>query len=86
MAARALEFTILTVSRSSEALGAKWSEIDLKEKLWTVPRERMKDGRAHTVPLSDRAVELLASLQEVRSGEFVFPGEKQGSRFPTWRC
>ena len=78
MAARALEFTVLTVSRSSEALGAKWSEIDLKEKLWTVPRERMKDGRAHTVPLSDRAVELLASLHEVRSGQFVFPSEKTG--------
>ena len=53
-------------------------EIDLKEKLWTVPRERMKAGRAHTVPLSDRAVELLAMLHEVRSGEFVFPGEKTG--------
>ena len=71
---RALEFAILTAARSGEVLGARWSEIDLEKKLWTVPRERMKAGVAHTVPLSGRAVELLLGLD--RSSEFVFPGSK----------
>ena len=52
MAARALEFTILTVARSGETLGATWKEIDFKAKLWNVPKERMKAGAPHTVPLS----------------------------------
>ena len=52
IAAQALEFTILTATRTSEALGARWGEIDLKAKLWTIPKERMKAGREHRVPLS----------------------------------
>ena len=76
MAARALEFTILTVSRSGEALGAKWPEIDFEKKLWTVTKESMKDGQAHTVPLSERAIELLKPLLEARRNDYVFPGEK----------
>ena len=62
MAARALEFTILTAARSAEALKADWSEIDLAVKVWTVPAARMKAGVEHKVPLSDAAVELLSSL------------------------
>ncbi|MEW9838489.1 tyrosine-type recombinase/integrase [Mesorhizobium marinum] len=73
LAARALEFVILTVGRSGEVLGARWSEIDFDGKLWNVPRERMKAGVAHTVPLSTPAVELLKSLYEHRTSEFVFP-------------
>ena len=56
---RALEFVILTASRSDEVRSASWSEFDLKRKLWTIPSQRMKRGRDHTVPLSDRAIELL---------------------------
>jgi integrase len=63
MAARALEFTILTVARTGEALGARWDEIDLVAKVWTVPAERMKAGREHRVPLSDAA---LGALEEAR--------------------
>jgi len=63
LAARCLEFTILTAARSGEALGATWSEIDLEARLWTVPRERMKAGQEHTVPLSASAIALLQSLQ-----------------------
>jgi integrase len=77
MAARALEFTILTVSRSGEALGAKWPEIDFEKKLWTVPKERMKDGQSHAVPLCDRVLKLLKPLSEARRSEFVFPGERR---------
>ena len=54
MARLALEFLILTAARTSEVLGAKWSEVDLAEKLWTVPAERMKAKRVHRVPLTAR--------------------------------
>ena len=59
MAARALEFAILTAARSGEVLGARWSEIDLDEKTWTVPAERMKAGVLHRVPLSHAALAIL---------------------------
>jgi integrase len=71
-AARCLEFTILTATRSSEARGARWSEIDLEAKTWTIPAERIKAGKAHTVPLSDRVLELLAAMP--RSSDLVFEG------------
>jgi len=78
VAPRALEFTILTASRSGEALGATWGEIDMKEKVWTVPAERMMAGKEHRVPLSDRAVAILEEIQQGRTSEFVFPGFKRG--------
>ena len=59
LAARCLEFTILTAARSGEALGAQWAEIDLKQRLWQVPARRMKASVEHVVPLSDAAIELL---------------------------
>jgi integrase len=65
MSARALEFTILTVARTGEALSAKWSEIDLAAKVWTIPAERMKAGREHRVPLSDAALAVLEKVQPV---------------------
>ncbi|WP_394888016.1 tyrosine-type recombinase/integrase [Mesorhizobium sp. AaZ16] len=77
MAARALEFTILTVARSGEVTFARWPEIDFDKKLWNVPKERMKAGKPHTVPLSDRATELLEQLSEARTSEFIFPGERK---------
>jgi integrase len=74
ISSRALEFTVLTASRTSETIGAKWSEIDLAEKLWTVPAERIKGGRIHFVPLANRVVELLESLPRVEGCDFVFAG------------
>jgi integrase len=68
--ARALEFLILTAARTGEVLGAQRDEIDAN--VWTVPAERMKAGKPHRVPLSDRVVEILASLP--REGEFIFVG------------
>jgi integrase len=59
VAARALEFTILTAARTGEAIGARCEEIDTREKVWTVPSTRMKAGKDHRVPLSRRALELL---------------------------
>lgn len=75
--ARALEFVILTAARSGEAIGAKWSEIDLAGKTWTVPPERMKSHRVHRVPLSLPALALLEQMAEHRQGEFVFPGTRR---------
>jgi integrase len=76
MGARALEFTILTAARTSEAIGARWSEIDLIGAMWTVPAERMKAGKEHRVPLPQAALDLLKALP--RDGEFVFAGGRAG--------
>ena len=72
VAAKALQFTILTAARTSETLGARWSEMDLQSGVWTVPPERTKTAKLHRVPLS---AEALAILEGVRpfGGEFVFP-------------
>ena len=71
LSARALEFTILTAMRTGETIGAKWDEIDFAAKTWTIPAARMKAGKAHKVPLSARALEILAALP--REGEHIFP-------------
>jgi integrase len=71
----ALEFLVLTAARSGEVLGARWDEIDLAAKIWVIPAARMKSAREHRVPLSDRAVAILARLAEHRTAcNFVFPG------------
>jgi integrase len=75
--ARALELLILTAARPGELLGMRWSEIDLASAMWTIPGERMKSGRAHRVPLSGRAVELLAGLPR-DGGNNVFLGRSAG--------
>jgi integrase len=77
--AMALEFTIMTVARSGEALSARWSEIDIAQAVWTVPGKRMKGGREHRVPLTERALEILAEAQKMGASEFVFPGTKPRS-------
>lgn len=76
IAARAVEFAILTASRSGEVRGSKWSEIDLGAKLWTIPAERMKAKREHEVPLSDSALAILNALPRVEGTDFVFPGTR----------
>jgi len=70
--ARALELLILTAARTNEVIGARWSEIDTKHKVWTIPKERMKAGVEHRIPLTDRAVEILKALPH--RGVYVFPG------------
>jgi integrase len=81
ISARALEWTVLTAARTGDTIGAKWSEIDLAERTWTIPAARLKGqlGKRktdHTVPLSDRALAILADLP--RTGDFLFPGGKVG--------
>jgi integrase len=85
MAARALEFAILTAARTGEVLGARWGEIDLDGKIWTVPAGRMKAGREHRVPLSEAALTVLGAVRPLalmRDGAPdptapVFPGPRR---------
>src|SRR5262249_43758326 len=74
--ARALEFTILTAARSGETFWATWDEINFADRLWIVPKQRMKAGVAHVVPLSDRALHILRDQNDIRSSQFVFPGHR----------
>jgi integrase len=81
VAARALEFAILTAARNGEALGATWAEIDIQARVWTVPASRMKAGKEHRVPLSDaalRVLEAMAPLRDDQAGGWVFPGLRRG--------
>jgi integrase len=80
--ARALEFAILTAARSGEVLGLVWDELNFADKVWTVPGERMKSGRAHRVPLSPRCLQILSEMRAIRQGAYVFTGRTGGA--PMW--
>jgi integrase len=71
--ARSLEFVILTATRSGEVRGARWEEIDLKKKVWTVPADRTKTRKEHRVPLSPSALAVLKSLPRKEEADLVFP-------------
>lgn len=76
VAPRALEFTVLTVARTNETIGATWAEIDLEQGVWTIPPERMKAKKEHRIPLSARVLEILREMEGLRESDFVFPGWK----------
>lgn len=76
IAARALEFLILTAVRSGEVRGALWSEIDITGRTWTIPPERMKASKEHRVPLSDGALSLLEALPRLAGSDLVFPSPR----------
>ena len=78
IAAKALEFLILTATRSGEVRGAVWEEINLKEKVWIIPPERMKANREHRVPLSDAVQELLSQFPRMIGIPYVFPAPRGG--------
>jgi integrase len=79
VAARALEFAILTAARTSEVLGATWSEVDLDARLWTIPAERMKAGREHRVPLGNRAVEIIRKMMTTQQNDYIFYGDRRAT-------
>jgi integrase len=74
--ARALEFAILTAARSGEAMGARWSELNRTGRVWAIPGERMKTGKEHRIPLSDRALAIIEEMAAIRHNDFVFPGAR----------
>jgi integrase len=80
IAARALEFAILTAARTGETIFARWEELDLLDKTWTIPAGRMKAGREHRVPLPARALAILEQMHAHHTGDdgFVFPGGNAG--------
>ncbi len=77
VAAFALRFLILTAARSGEVRAMTWAEVDLENKVWEIPGERMKSGAAHRVPLSEPAIEILRAAR-VLDPEKVFPGQRRG--------
>jgi integrase len=80
VAARALEFLILTACRVGEVINARWSEIDREAKVWSIPAERMKASQPHRVPLSDDAVAIIDAMAEIRRAgdDYLFPGATAG--------
>ena len=76
----ALEFLVLTASRSGEVRGAAWSEIDLETTTWTIPAARMKARREHRVPLSDRAVDVLLEALALTDDALIFPAKRNGGQ------
>jgi len=78
IAAKALEFTVLTAARTGEVIGARWDEFNLADAIWTIPATRMKAQRQHRVPLSPGAVAIVADLKDIGESEFVFPGGRKG--------
>jgi integrase len=78
IAAAAMEFLILTAARTGEVLGATWDDFDLRKSVWTIPGERMKNGKEHQVPLSPPAVAVLERMSKITNGEYVFFGQSSG--------
>jgi integrase len=76
VAARALEFAILTAARTNEVIGARWSEIDFSAATWTIPADRMKADKEHRVPLSEPAIDLLRNLWTEAGHDLVFIGSQ----------
>lgn len=84
--ARALEFLILNANRTTEVRKAKWREFDFDKKLWMIPVEPGRLGKtkkSHIVPLSNQSIELLYSLREHASSEYVFPNDRSGHHLST---
>jgi integrase len=77
--ARALEFLILTASRTSETLKAKWQEFNFAENIWIIPGERMKAGVEHRVPLSPQVNSILQAMRDIQDGEYVFSSNRKGT-------
>jgi integrase len=76
--AAALDFLILTATRTGETIGATWDEIDVGVKMWSIAADRMKGSREHRVPLSGQALAILTRMSAIRCSDYVFPGARQG--------
>lgn len=87
LAARALEFTILTAARTGEVIGMTWGEVDFGKKLWTIPALRMKAEVEHVVPLTNRTVALLQAIKPRLRGRTISSFRRSAAASSrTWRC
>jgi integrase len=77
LSAKALLFCVLTASRTTEAREATWDEIDLDNKLWVIPKDRMKKKKEHRIPLSNQAVEVLKTITRIEGSPYVFNGQSR---------
>jgi integrase len=78
ISAAAMEFLILTAARTGEVLGSRRTEVDRTKATWTIPGERMKNGKEHVVPLSPAALAVLERMDTLSNGEFIFFGQSSG--------
>jgi integrase len=78
MAATALQVIMLTACRTQEVRFATWDQFDFKRKVWTIPKETMKAGKPHRVPLCDKLVEILKGIPQLDNNPHVFFGQKEG--------
>jgi integrase len=76
VAAHALELLILTGVRSNEVLGARWAEFDIANALWVIPKERMKTGKEHRIPLSPSAMRVINAMAAIKRSDWVFPSPR----------
>jgi len=76
IAARALEFVILTATRTSETRNAKWTEFDFDKRIWTIPAINTKTNKEHKIYLNDKLLSILEQVKKIKAGEYVFSGRK----------
>lgn len=86
IAARCVEFILLTCARLGEARGARFAEVDVKAGTWTVPPYRSKTGKAHVVPLNDRAIQIIEVMRQQALNDFVFPGLMENKPISETAC
>jgi integrase len=86
ISARALEFIVLTATRTGEVIGADWSEVDLANGIWNIPAHRMKAEVEHRVPLSSRASAILKGLPRIEGNKYIFPGLKPKRPLSNMAC
>lgn len=75
----AVKFMILTMARPGEAMGARWNEIDMVNKLWVIPPDRMKMRVEHAIPLSEQALFILKEMEKIKKGDFIFYSPKRNN-------
>jgi integrase len=74
---KALQFTILSATRTGETIGAQWPEVDFENRVWAIRAQRMKAGKEHRVPLSVEALAILEDMPRFDGNPFIFPGAKK---------
>jgi integrase len=80
VSAKALVICILTATRTTETIEATWPEIDLEKRLWIIPKERMKTGREHRIPINDELAALIQTLPKRDDSPYLFPSPSKSGK------